>query len=219
MMENDVTIAIEDWGGREVLMNEAAAIANMATAKIPGAPSYLAIGTISPLPLVRPIFRHNPRLHEPEIPVGWHPPLTFLEELISRTAELRSRRWSSRHRRVMPMPANWSDLAKAAYPQLTPYPEYCRGWADLVIATVAWIAEIEPAGSEWRISDAKEKFGDLRLHEQGCETDASVHIIDAAEWIAGRCICAVCGEIGPGTLGMVRLCSAHVFDQRWRTGK
>lgn len=210
---------ILEWGGREDLLREATAIANAATCRIAHAPRYVCIGSKTAMPLVHPIFREVARTVQPEIPVGWHPPADFIVELIARSSALRSRRWSERYGKVMPMPRGWADAARRSFPQLTSPPEYSTGWADIVVAAVQWIGEIEtPHESDWRFTDAKEKHGSLRLSEHGVVDDKSHHVIDAAEWLADF-VCCVCGAYGPAKQGDLRLCEVHHRDQRWRTGR
>lgn len=206
---------ILEWGGREDLLREATAIANVATARIATAPRYVCIGSRTAMPLVRPLFREFPRSEQPETPLGWHPPTDIIVELLSRSIAMRSRRWSERYSKVMPMPKGWSALAKQTFPQLPAVVEYSHGWADLVIAATDWINETE---RNWYFSDAKEKFGSLKLSTHDLCDDRAYAIIDAAEWLADF-VCCVCGAYGPAKQGDLRLCATHHRDQRWRTGR
>jgi len=167
------------------------------------------------MPIVRPLFRELPRTQQPEIPVGWHPPVDVIVELISRSVALRSRRWSERYSKVMPMPKGWGDAARRSFPQLSHVVEYSHGWADIVVSAAEWINEAE---TDWSLSDAKEKFGSLSLSTHGLGEDSSYYIIDAAEWLADF-VCCVCGAYGPAKQGDLRLCETHHRDQRWRTGR
>ncbi len=210
-----ISTLILEWGGREDMLREATAIANAATARIADAPRYVCIGSRTAMPIVRPLFREFSRSKQPEIPVGWHPPVEVIIELLSRSIVMRSRRWSERYGKVMPMPKGWADAARITFPQLTEVVEYSHGWADLVVAAAEWINETE---TNWNLSDAKEKFGSLCLSTHGLGDDKSYHIIDACEWLAGY-VCCVCGAHGPARQGDLRLCETHFSDQRWRTAR
>lgn len=206
---------IIEWGGREDLLAQATTLANVATAKIAAAPRYVCIGSRTAMPLVRPLFRELPRTDQPKVPVGWHPPVDIIIELLSRSTAMQSRRWSERYHKVMPMPKGWANAAQATFPQLTSVVEYSHGWADIVVAAAEWINETE---TDWKLSDAKEKFGALSLSTHGLAADQSYNIIDAAEWLADF-VCCVCGAYGPAKQGDLRLCETHHQDQRWRTGR
>lgn len=123
--------------------------------------------------------------------VGEGPPWRTVVELAARTTAVRSRRWDPVTRSVKPIPASWRTLSYEAFPFLCTM-SIGDGWADLMIATSAWIAEIGvPAG--WRFSDIKEKYGELRLYDG--PSDDLDDICTAAE-ILSESICDQCGARG-----------------------
>ena len=214
-MDSDIDILdlIDDWRGRQLLLEEAESIVNAATAADPTAPRFKAVGTVAPLPLVRPAWRLLPR---PQRRGAYRPSAApdpeIIAELVSRSTEFRSRRWSVAEQCVRLLPKDWWSLAHAAYPQLTRIPEYSAGWADLMLATTRWINERE---TDWKFNDAKEKMGSLRLSTHGILEAASDQVIDAAEHL-GSHICQVCGAPGGQAGDFMTLCGPHRDDKGWR---
>lgn len=204
----------EEWQGREIMLTDAERIVEATISNDPNAAIYEAMGTLSALPLVRPAWRMMPRV----ITRGVYrpskgPDADVVAELVSRSIEFRSRRWSVSQQRVMPLPSDWWLLAHRAYPQLPQAPEYSHGWADLMMAAARWINETE---SDWRFSDAKEKHARLSVSTRGLTTLGGEQIVDAAEALSGHicCVCGRYGESGPPS-GLV-LCLTHTLDKSWR---
>lgn len=203
-----------EWQGREIMLKDAELTVAATIADDPLADCYVASGTLSPLPLVRPSWNVMPRaLTKGVHRQGRHPDPDVVAELVSRAFEFRSRRWSVAQQRVMPLPSHWWILAHRAFPQLPSVPEYSHGWADVVMAAAKWINETEIA---WRLSDAKEKHGRLSISTRGLTTLGGEQIVAAAESISGHicCVCGRYGESGPPH-GLV-LCLTHTLDGSWR---
>lgn len=203
-----------EWQGRERLLADAERILNATVADDPTAPNFVAMGTASPLPLVRPSWTAVPRVLTKGVyrPTS-HPDPEVVAELVARSTELRSRRWSVTQQRVMPLPALWWQYAHRAYPQLPAAPEYSHGWADVMMSAARWINETE---SDWCFSDAKEKHGRLATSTRGLTTLGGEQIVEAAEALSHHvcCVCGRYGESGPPH-GLV-LCITHRFDGSWR---
>lgn len=123
--------------------------------------------------------------------MGEGPEWATVVELAARMTAIRSRRWDPKRQRVRAIPAAWRTLAGEAFPFLCSM-EIGEGWADLMISTAGWIAEIgTPAG--WRFDQIKEKYGSLRLYDG--PTPEIDDICEAAERLSGH-ICDRCGGIG-----------------------
>jgi hypothetical protein len=204
----------EKWQGREIMLKDAERTVADTNADNQFADCYLAKGTLSPLPLVRPSWDVVPRvLSKGVYRPGRNPDPDVVAELVSRSTEFRSRRWSVSQQRVMPLPKDWWVLAYRAYPQLPATPEYSHGWADVMMAGARWINETE---SDWKFSDAKEKHCRLATSTRGLTTLGAEQIVEAAESISGH-ICCVCGRYGKsGPPNGLVLCLTHTLDGSWR---
>ena len=139
--------------------------------------------------------------------VGEGPEWSTVVELAARMTAVRSRRWDPKNQKVRPIPAAWRTLTAEAFPFLCTM-EIGDGWADLMIATAGWIAEIGPP-SGWRFGQIKEKYGTLRLYDG--PTPELDDICVAAERLSGH-ICDRCGGVGRlRTVGwMATRCDDHV---------
>jgi hypothetical protein len=139
---------------------------------------------------------------------AWAPDRSVLVELLARTWELRSLRWSGTMKVVRPHDVDWDTRLSEIWPGAFDCElSVQQGWADLIATTTSMIAE---AGETIVYGQIKQKFGSARLYfDQGGET--AFELTTLAEHVSGH-ICEVCG--GPGKTvdrkgWLTTLCTFH----------
>lgn len=124
---------------------------------------------------------------------AWTPARETLVELIARTWELRSLRWSGLMRVVRPPDNAWVEQLEANRPGVFDCEmSVGAGWADLITATSNWIIE---AGEALAFGQIKQKFGSIRLYYDKGGDFAFDLTTTAESFISGR-ICETCGAPG-----------------------
>lgn len=205
------------WDGKEILIAEAEAILRSTDPLDAALQAVTCKGSGSKHPgLVKPVWHAVPPGRR-EDPAGyWRPDRQFLSELLSRTVEIRSRRWNAERREIARWPSTWQDLIRGAYPALSVHFACRQGWGDLLAAAAGFIHDIEPE-APWLSTDIKEKFGSLRWYWSGDLHELSAEVIDCAEYLS-HSICEICG--GPGSQRgggwIMTLCDHHDADRSWR---
>ena len=124
---------------------------------------------------------------------AWTPDRHRLVELLARTWEVRSLRWSGLMRTVRPHDADWYSKLNELWPGVFDCEvSIDQGWADLLVATTGWIIEV---GETFTFSQIKQKFGSIRLYyDEGGEVAFDLTTM-AESFISGH-ICEICGAPG-----------------------
>lgn len=201
----------DDYASRRVLLHEFETVARAALDDDAAAAGFAVTGAAVNVKTMamRPRFTGVPagaRSH----PEGyWTPDRPIMIELLTRTWELRSRRWDPVDQAVADPDPGWVASFRTRWPGIFDCEvSCCAGWADLIEAVTVWLddrRELVPFGQ------IKEKFSELRMYPSGKISEFGSDLTLIAEHSLSGHICELCGAPGVqrDEAYMMTLCDRH----------